>query len=168
MAITKAGAIKIAAKKIGISVGGYQFNIALGFLWCTGCRKWHRKEDFSHDASRWSDRNQSCKMYKKRIACENYIPIPPEKRKLTGPPPGKPRAGDKTQARHRVNVLVRTGKIPKPNELPCVDCGHQHKEGGKRHEYDHHNGYGAEHHLDVISLCSTCHHRRHPKNGEKH
>lgn len=26
-----------------------------------------------------------------------------------------------------------------------------------RHEYDHHQGYGAEHHLDVEPVCTFCH-----------
>lgn len=41
-----------------------------------------------------------------------------------GPPPKPPRCGDKEQARQRVNVLVRTGRLAHPNTLPCCDCGH--------------------------------------------
>ncbi len=69
------------------------------------------------------------------------------------------RDGDKDQARQTVNGQVRYGERPHPNQLPCFKCGHVWtKEGGKRHEYDHHKGYDAAHHEDVISLCTDCHH----------
>lgn len=74
-----------------------------------------------------------------------------------GPVPNPPRSGDKLQARQRINVEVRTGKRPHPNTLPCTDCGHTWAEGERRHEYDHHLGYGAEHHYDVEPVCTTCH-----------
>ncbi len=60
-----------------------------------------------------------------------------------GPAPSPPRDGDKAQARHRVNVLVRTGRLAHPNALACADCGHIWKQGERRHEYDHYLGYAA-------------------------
>lgn len=69
----------------------------------------------------------------------------------------------KVLARQRANVAVRTGQLPRPNTLPCADCGHIWRPGERRHEYDHHQGYEPEHHLHVQALCSTCHARR----GEK-
>lgn len=77
-----------------------------------------------------------------------------------GPAPAEPRDGDLKQARQRINVLVRTGRKPHPNTLPCTDCGHVWSEGERRHEYDHHNGYAAEHHYDVEPVCTTCHAKR--------
>ena len=77
-----------------------------------------------------------------------------------GPPPHPPRDGDKVQARQRVNVEVRTGRRPHPNTLACTDCGHAWKPGERRHEYDHHLGYAAGHHLDVQPVCTRCHARR--------
>lgn len=74
-----------------------------------------------------------------------------------GPAPKQPRAGDRMQARQRVNVEVRTGRRPHPNTLPCSDCGHTWRKGERRHEYDHHLGYEPEHHLDVEPVCTTCH-----------
>lgn len=92
-----------------------------------------------------------------------YIPKgPPEH---YGPLPLPARDGDRLQARHRVNVLVRTGHLPRPNALPCADCGHIWADGERRHEYDHHRGYAAQHHLDVEAVCSTCHHRREEQRG---
>lgn len=77
-----------------------------------------------------------------------------------GPSPKSPISGNKRQARARVNVEVRTGRIPHPNTLPCTDCGHVWKEGDRRHEYDHSKGYGAEFHLIVESVCTLCHAKR--------
>ena len=89
---------------------------------------------------------------------------------LTGRPGPAPRAsvdGDKRQARHRVNMEIRAGAIPDPCSLPCVDCGHVYSEGERRHEYDHHMGYGAEHHLTVEAVCTTCHARRDSAQARK-
>lgn len=77
--------------------------------------------------------------------------------KRSGPAPSPPRDGDKKQARQRINVEVRTGHRPHPNTLPCSECGHEWSDGERRHEYHHHKGYSAEHHYDVIPLCTECH-----------
>lgn len=50
--------------------------------------------------------------------------------------------------------------MPHPNTLPCKDCGHEWREGERRHEYDHYLGYGAEHHYIVESVCTLCHAKR--------
>lgn len=84
-----------------------------------------------------------------------------------GPAPLPPRDGDKAQARQRINVEVRSGRRPHPNTLPCADCAHVHTEGERRHEYDHHLGYSAEHHLDVEPVCTLCHAKRDGKSAAK-
>lgn len=84
----------------------------------------------------------------------------------SGPAPAPARDGDKRQARKRVNQLVLCGKLPRPNSLPCVDCGHVWAEGQRRHEYDHFRGYVAAHHLDVQAVCTTCHGQRIRDRGE--
>lgn len=76
---------------------------------------------------------------------------------LPGPAPHAPRDGDREQARQRINVEVRSGRRPRPNDLSCVDCGHRWSPGEPRHEYDHFMGYGAEHHYDVQAVCVRCH-----------
>ena len=63
-------------------------------------------------------------------------------------------------ARSAVNQKVRSGKLPHPNSVPCVDCGHAEGSDACRHEYDHTKGYSAEHHLDVESVCTACHKKR--------
>lgn len=83
-----------------------------------------------------------------------------------GPAPHPPRDGDKLQARQRINVEVRTGRRPHPNTLACVDCGHRWAPGERRHEYDHHHGYGAEHHYCVEPVCTKCHRARNDQRGE--
>lgn len=85
---------------------------------------------------------------------------------LPGPAPLPPRSGDKKQARCRINVEVRNGRRPRPNTLPCTDCGHIWSQGERRHEYDHHLGYGAEHHYDVEPVCTLCHAAR--DSSKKH
>ena len=77
-----------------------------------------------------------------------------------GPSPAPARDGDKKQARQRVNVLVRTGRWPHPNTLPCKDCGHVWTAGERRHEYDHYKGYAPQHHYDVEPVCTVCHAQR--------
>lgn len=65
------------------------------------------------------------------------------------------------KARRQVNAEVRTGKRPHPNTVPCVDCGHVHAEGERRHEYDHTEDYddpGTW--TKVESVCTDCHHKR--------
>lgn len=83
-----------------------------------------------------------------------------------GPPPAPPRDGDKKQARQRINVLVRTGRLPHPNTLPCKGCGHIWSAGERRHEYDHFKGYAAEHHYDVEPVCTVCQRARSMQRGE--
>lgn len=80
-------------------------------------------------------------------------------RRRPGPAPKPPRDGDRKQARQRINVEVRTGRRPHPNTLPCADCGHVWA-GDRRHEYDHHLGYGSAYHLEVQAVCTICHARR--------
>lgn len=77
-----------------------------------------------------------------------------------GPAPSPPRDGDRVQARQRVNVDVRTGRRPHPNDLPCADCGHVCGSDERRHEYHHHLGYEGRHHGDVVALCKRCHAKR--------
>lgn len=65
------------------------------------------------------------------------------------------------RAHQAVNNAVRRGKIPPAHALPCVDCGHEWREGQpNRHEYDHYLGYAPEHRLSVQAVCKSCHSKR--------
>lgn len=75
-----------------------------------------------------------------------------------GPAPKPFVSGDKLQARQRVNREVACGALPNPNSLQCYDCGHIGS--SRRHEYDHHLGYDADHFLDVQPVCTLCHAKR--------
>lgn len=105
----------------------------------------------------------SCLTYKSRSSRQRYRPVPYEKRKRMGVPAHEPRSGDKWQARRRINVEVRSGRRSHPNAMPCTDCGQVWRKGLKRHEYDHHLGYSAEHHYAVQAVCTTCHAARERK-----
>jgi uncharacterized protein YlaI len=159
MAQTKEGAIKIAAKKIGIPVDEYNNNISNGLKWCSMCKSWVNIDYFSNNSKKLDGKAINCKSCQKKYYKRYYIP---KNRVQQGPLPHPERDGDIRQARARINVLVKTGKIPKPNDLPCKHCGHIFKKGEKRHEYHHHNGYSSGSHLDVIPLCTDCHHKEHP------
>lgn len=62
------------------------------------------------------------------------------------------RDGDRRQARRRVNYLVEQGRIPRAEDLPCIDCADE-TPGGGRHEYDHAKGYDGENQLYVEPVC---------------
>jgi hypothetical protein len=125
---------------------------------CRICRLSLKLAAFAHDASRGDGLKTICRDCSKDVYRNSYVPrvrtAPP------GPSPIAERDGDKRQARRRINVLVSTGKLPRPNDLPCTDCGHVWTSGERRHEYDHHLGYGAGNHLMVQAVCSGCHHER--------
>jgi len=154
MAQTKEGAFKIAAKKVGISIDEYNSYVSRGLKWCIGCRKWHEKSVFGKDKSRWDGLSAICIESRSKRSRTLYKPKPRQPKGRSFIPA---RNGDKIQARGRINYFVTCGLIPHPNELPCTDCGHIFKKGGRRHEYDHHKGYAAQHHEDVEPVCSMCH-----------
>ena len=151
------GALKGAAKRRGMSVEDYIDKLEEGEKWCTGCKAWHQYTEFKEDVTRSDGLSTVCASFNNARNRAKYVPVPDEARKPYGPPRHTPRDGDKLQARHLVNIEVKRGRRPSPNDLPCAQCGHTGSD--RRHEYHHHNGYSAAHHYDVIPLCSTCHHK---------
>lgn len=164
MGWTNRGILKIAAKKIGISFDEYIINVKNGLKWCTGCKAWHNYTEFGLDSSRTDGLDASCLKYRKIVYKKTYKPKPRISRKGTWV--ATTRDGDEKQARSRVNILVRIGLLPNPNDLPCSRCKGNKK--AKRNEYHHHNGYGVEYHEDVIVLCSKCHGEENDKSKETH
>ncbi len=156
MAVTKAGALKIAAKKRGLSVQEY-LEKARAQKWCGGCKNWHPKIEFGKDATRGDGLSANCFNHRRRSGRNKYKkkPMPPIGRSFV-----PAREGDKKQARRRINYFVEMGLLPHPNDVPCFDCGDRWFPGGARHEYDHHLGYAKENHENVQAVCSTCHHKR--------
>lgn len=150
------GALKTAARRLGLTVEEYKAQVAAGLKWCIECRQWQGVEEFGVDRSRGDGLAARCLQSKRSRERQRYVRRP-------RPQPGRrfvaSRDGDKKQARRRVNHLVDTGLLPDPGDVPCADCGHLGPDG-PRHEYDHHLGYGAAYHEAVEAVCSTCHRRR--------
>jgi len=157
MAQTHAGAFKIVATNLGMSLEDFEAKIAGGEKHCSICRRWHYVSEFGKDASRHDGLAPYCKASRSTRSRARYVrrPRPKSGRRFV-----VIRDGDKKQARGRVNHLVRYGLLPEPNTVPCVDCGHRWENGERRHEYDHHKGYDAEHHEHVEAVCTKCHVKR--------
>ena len=160
MAQTREGAATIAAKKAGITIEEYQARHEAGEKWCSGCRAWHSHDAFGKDRSRWDGLAAYCRDSRNTSLRSRYKPKP-------GPESGRAfvpaRAGDKKQARRRINYFVEAGLLPHPNLVPCTDCGNVWSDGDSRHEYDHYLGYAAVHHEHVQAVCAPCHHKREPR-----
>lgn len=151
---TPEGALKAAARRINVPYAEYRRRLAGGH------RAWHLRDAFCVDRSRGDGLKATCRAFDREVYVVSYVPVPLAERRPCGPPPVPRRDGDKRQARRRINVLVRTGRIPAPNKLLCADCSHEWSVGERRHEYDHYLGYAAEHHEDVEAVCTTCHRER--------
>lgn len=145
-----------AAARLGLTLVEYDQHLAAGEKWCGGCREWHPRSAFATDRSRGDGLMPRCRESVNGAARVAYEPKPRE----NGRRYVAARPDDVRQARRRVNYLVELGTLPRPDTLPCSDCGHKWTEGERRHEYDHHCGYQPEHHEDVEPVCTTCHHAR--------
>ncbi len=151
-------AIKGAARRLGMPAHEYAARVVERQKWCTACKDWHPTFAFALDRSRSDGLKASCTDADRLRYQRTYV------RKVNpgpfGPRPAPARDGDKEQARRRVNVLVRTGRLAHPNTRPCADCGHVWAPGERRHEYDHFAGYGPDAHLLVEAVCTTHHAQR--------
>lgn len=159
---SKLGIEKVAAKRSGVTLEEYRANITAGLKRCCGCKTWYPVERFYADSSRGDGISSSCRDCSSERGKRRYTQRPRQSR--LGMRFVPVRSGDKLQARARVNRLVTLGLIPSPGALPCADCGHTGTD--RRHEYDHHLGYDAEHHESVQAVCSRCHYERTIARGE--
>lgn len=164
MAGNRNGAMKTAARRAGVSLDEYRERIGKGQKRCTRCKTWHERAAFGADVSRPDGLSSTCLFGRKDHYQVSYAPVVRVRQQGRQYVPG--RSGDRIQARARANRAVTIGTLPHPNDVPCVDCGHVWEIGERRHEYDHHLGYAAEHHLSVQSVCTTCHHARSQARGE--
>jgi len=158
------GVRRAAAARIGVTIEEYERRLAEGERWCSGCKAWHPLDAFTRDGSRGDGLARACRDVQSKRGKERYVPVPVAERKSPGPAPQPPRDGDVRQARERVALLVRTGRLPRPGTRPCADCGHLGDD--RRHEYDHRLGYGGGHHEDVEPVCTVCHAHRSRERGE--
>jgi len=118
----------------------------------------HTVDAFGLDRTRW-DGLAACCLASRRVTIRKV---------QTGRKPGwlkAARDGDKRQARARINYLIEAGKLPHPDDLPCLDCADEIFTEPYRHEYDHAKGYSIEHQLYVEPVCSRCHHNREQARG---
>lgn len=168
MANTKQGRILQFCVQKNISENYYNLQIGKGFKWCGGCKEWHKTNHFGVDSSRYDGLASTCFNHRKKLYKRIYIPKPRQSKK--GLRFVLARAGDKKQARHRVNHLISIGLLQNPNNLPCVDCKHtKNDEKKRRHEYDHYLGYEVENQETVEVVCTICHKKRTKKlsHGDK-
>lgn len=162
MAGNRAGAQKAAAVRLGIDIAEYTAHTASGERRCSRCKDWHPSVAFGKDTDQPSGLATSClesrrvRVRKIRTSFKTHGWLVPT------------RDGDKGQARHRVNYLVRRGKLSSPKASPCAGCGHVWMPGERRHEYHHHLGYGAEHQREVQILCTHCHADRDGRSARTH
>ena len=158
MAGNAIGAAKRVAALAGIPPAEFVERIASGEKFCWRCRVLHPRSAFNTDATRDDGLDPACRDSRSKNSKERYQRRPRVSK--LGAFFAETRDGDQKQARARVNHRVNIGLIPDPNDIPCTDCGHAYADGERRHEYDHHLGYAAEHQLSVQAVCTTCHHTR--------
>ena len=58
---SKVGAMKVAAKRIGVTIEEYQQRIEQGLKWCHTCRRWVERDGFHIDKSRGDGLATVCK-----------------------------------------------------------------------------------------------------------
>jgi hypothetical protein len=152
----KLGALKRLASRAGVTLDVFATRCSAGEKWCWRCKEWHSRGAFGADSSRYDGLDPACLASRNTSARDRYVPRGPAGRRgwLAAT-----RDGDKKQARRRVNYLVEQGMIPRPADLPCVDCADEIP-GGGRHEYDHARGYDGENQLYVEPVCQRCHRNR--------
>ncbi len=69
----RTGALKIAAKRLGLSLDDYLNRIKGGQKWCTRCREWHSVGDFISDPSRADGINPNCRKTRKDEKLLSYL-----------------------------------------------------------------------------------------------
>ncbi len=124
---------------------------------CYACEVVKVAAEFGRDRSRPHGLSFICRTCKNERARARHVPSILSRRRGWIAPT---RDGDKKQARRRINYLVEQGRIPNPNDLPCVDCADEQGFDSKRHEYDHAKGYDGVNQLYVEPVCTPCHHHR--------
>lgn len=125
---------------------------------CSACALVKPLSEFAIDRSHANGHTSVCRECRNAQQRAKYTRKPARSRRgiLLAPT----RDGDKRQARRRINHLVESGQLPRPEEVGCMDCGDMQGFGAARHEYDHARGYDGENQFYVEPVCSHCHHVR--------
>lgn len=152
------GALRTAAKRVGLSPSEYLDRVNAGLRWCYRDQDWEPIANFGRDRSRMDGLERCCRRSRNAAARSRHVPS--ERPREIGRRRVPARDGDQQQARRRIDYLISIGHMSEPNDVACTDCGHEFLLGQRRHEYDHHLGYAAEHHEHVEAVCTTCHHAR--------
>jgi hypothetical protein len=125
---------------------------------CSSCSETKPLESFALDKTHANGRTSVCRDCRNAKQRAKYVRKPACSRR--GVLLAQTRNGDKKQARRRINHLVETGQLPRPEDLGCMDCGDAQGFNAARHEYDHARGYDGANQLYVEPVCSVCHHHR--------
>ena len=64
-----------AAGRHGIPLPEYLDNLERGLLWCSGCKAWHREDQFGLKRSGRSGRDACCLTWRRAYGRERYVPI---------------------------------------------------------------------------------------------
>ena len=72
MVLTKIGAQKIAAGKIGISVEEYQEHLKSGFKWCFSCKTWLKINLFNQNTNARDGKDNRCRSCRKAFERQRY------------------------------------------------------------------------------------------------
>lgn len=139
---SKAGVMKIAAKRVGLTLEEYEERHNAGLKSCTKCKAWKLEAAFNVDLSRGDGFTATCRDCRRVITRRVRLIPAPSKAMQQG-------------ACSAVEYAVKTHRLAPAKTLPCLDCG------GPAVEYHHHLGYERRHWLDVVALCDSCHQRRH-------
>lgn len=142
---SRAGALKVAAGRIGLTLEAYLKHVQAGLKWCYKCKKWKQKPCFHQDKNRGDGLAAACSGCRSR----GGILV-----SFSGSPNIKARAVE------AIRSGIRAGQIPRPESLPCADCG------SDAALYHHHHGYSQPHWFDVVALCNPCHGHRHWKRED--
>ena len=138
----KAGAIKVAAARVGIPEEEYKALRKQGLKWCYKCAHWINVDQFSIDNSRGDKLSAAC------LSCKR---VKQRKKKVNSPPSVKVQQ----QASSAVSYEVKKGNVPNINTCICDKCG------TKAAHYHHPRGYQRQYWLDVVPLCRSCHKGEH-------
>lgn len=139
---------------------------------CLRCRKVKPKVEFHKNRANKDGLVTWCKVCRAEAAREYYVRNKPrmmkKNKEWNNSKNGKEYARrrgkrirkenpTKAMAYDRIRAAKLRGEVDPAKLHECLDCG---KQAEQNH---HHMGYSAEHALNVVPLCVSCHIKRHAK-----